>query len=156
MKSYLKSFPSESYLIEHVDRYFMQIEGIPAHEEQLNKSQESVLESRDKKTAKPQAEPATIAGLALYLGFNSREEFEAYESRGKFAAIIKRACLRVEAAYEKKLHQQSSSGAIFALKNLGWNEKPDTRPSAKMPKTIKIKIIESGPKLAPNEKEVIL
>ncbi|MDB5115948.1 MAG: hypothetical protein JWQ79_1440 [Mucilaginibacter sp.] len=62
----------------------------------------------------------------------------------------------MEAAYEKKLHYQSSTGAIFALKSLGWNEKAENEKSASLAKTIKVKIIESGPQPASSEKEVIL
>jgi hypothetical protein len=98
----------------------------------------------------------TITGLALYLGFNSREEFEAYINKGKFAHLIKRACLQIEAIYEKKLIQPSPSGAIFALKSLGWNEKPEEKTNDGKSKTLKVKIIESGPKPADNEKEVTL
>jgi hypothetical protein len=64
--------------------------------------------------------------------------------------------LRIETIYEKKLHQQAPTGAMFALKNMGWNEKAETvKPADKM-KNIKVKIVSSGPQPASNEKEVIL
>ncbi|WP_454801798.1 terminase small subunit [Mucilaginibacter phyllosphaerae] len=101
-------------------------------------------------------EPPTLSGLALFLGFNSRNEFEAYEQNGEFANHVKKARLKVEAEYEKKLHYQSATGAIFVLKSLGWAERPDGSLLADIPKTLKIEIIESGPKLASSEKEVLL
>jgi len=101
-----------------------------------------------------EAEPATIAGLAFFLGFNSRDEFDEYESRGKFSTLIKRARLRIEAAYEKKL--DTPAGAMFALKNMGWNEKAENSKPADMVRSIKVKIIESGPKPVSSEKEVVL
>jgi hypothetical protein len=64
-------------------------------------------------------EAPTISGLAHYLGFDSRDAFNQYELTGEFASTLKRSRLRIEAEYEKKLHQQPSSGAIFALKTWG-------------------------------------
>ncbi|RYU91072.1 hypothetical protein EWM62_03805 [Mucilaginibacter terrigena] len=101
-------------------------------------------------------EPPTLSGLALFLGFNSRNEFEAYERGGEFANHVKRARLRIEAEYEKKLHYQSSTGAIFMLKSLGWAEKPDGTLLTDIPKTMKIEIVNPGLKLAVNENEVML
>jgi len=102
-------------------------------------------------------EPATFAGLTLYLGFNSRQEFDDYEQNGAYAHLLKRAKLRIEASYERKLHNQSSTGAIFALKSMGWNERTDTISTAELlPKTIQIEIIETGPAPAATEKEVVL
>ncbi|MDB5109268.1 MAG: hypothetical protein JWR67_382 [Mucilaginibacter sp.] len=155
MKIKLKKFPTENVLIELIDIYFKHIEGENNAGENMVKTN-ALTESSEKKPRERQSEPATIAGLALYLGFNSRDEFEDYETRGKFKHIIKRARLRVEAAYEKKLHQSSSTGAIFALKNLGWNEKTESKTPVKIPTTLKVKIIESGPIPASNEKEVVL
>src|SRR6202035_3061369 len=98
-------------------------------------------------------EPATLTGLAIFLGFHSKQAFEKYEENGRFANILKQGRLRIEAVYEKKLHLQSSaSGAIFALKSMGWNEKTESKTAAKAIKNIKIEIIETGPKPAENEK----
>lgn len=68
-------------------------------------------------------EPLTITGLALHLGFESRQSFYDYEERGQFSYTIKRARMRVENAYEKNLHGQNATGSIFALKNFGWVDK---------------------------------
>jgi len=98
-------------------------------------------------------EPPTLSGLALHLGFNSRQEFERYEQTGEFAALIKRGRLRIEAEYEKKLHMQSPSGAIFALKNLGWNERDNPLDNLPPP-PLQIQIVDSGVPVAGNEREV--
>jgi hypothetical protein len=102
-------------------------------------------------------EPPTISELAFYLGFESRAAFEQYELDGEFAPAVKRARLRVEAAYEKKLHQQSPTGAIFALKNLGWGER-DKAVSADdlTPPVLKIEIHDNGIPTAGDEREVVL
>ena len=76
---------------------------------------------------------------------------------GKYSEILKRGCLRVEAFYESRLHQHSTSGAIFALKSMGWNEKHESKTTDETTlKTLSIKIIESGPKPVSSEKEITI
>jgi hypothetical protein len=67
----------------------------------------------------------TITGIALYLGFESRQSFYDYEKMDEFSYIIKRARLQVEHAYECKLSDGNCTGAIFALKNMGWKDKTE-------------------------------
>jgi len=69
--------------------------------------------------------PATITGLALFLGFESRQSFYDYEEREDFSYTIKRARLMIENEYEKKLSGNNCTGSIFALKNLGWKDKTE-------------------------------
>lgn len=68
-------------------------------------------------------EDPTITGLALFLGFESRQSVYDYEKNGEFSYIIKNARLRVEHGYEKSLKSDKPTGAIFALKNMGWTDK---------------------------------
>jgi hypothetical protein len=73
------------------------------------------------------------------------KEMEDYELRGKFAETIKRAGLRVMADYEKKLHVTSSTGAIFASKNSGWNERPEIKPvEDKVNSAVKVTVVMCG------------
>jgi len=69
--------------------------------------------------------PATVTGLALYLGFESRQSFYDYEEKEEFSYTIKRARMRIENEYEKKLSGNNCTGSIFALKNLGWKDKTE-------------------------------
>lgn len=72
----------------------------------------------------------TITGLALFLGFESRQSFYDYEEKPDFTYIIKVARLRVENQYELRLNNNPSpTGAIFALKNMGWKDKQETEIS---------------------------
>ena len=155
MKNFKKTFKSREELCTLVERYFKYIEGEYRIEKQAAKKpdEEPVIQ----KITIREAEPATIAALVFHLGFNSREEFDALEEKGRYSAILKRARLRVEAAYEKRLLQPSPSGAMFALKNLGWNEKADTEKAVgNIAKKLTIAVIETGPKPVSNENEVIL
>lgn len=67
----------------------------------------------------------TVTGLALYLGFASRQSMYDYKSKGEFSYIIKRALCVIENEYEKKLSGNNTSGAIFALKNMEWKDKTE-------------------------------
>jgi len=67
----------------------------------------------------------TITGLAIYLGFCSRQSFYDYEKVAKFSYTIKRARLFIECEYEEQLHTGNVAGAIFALKNMGWIDKQE-------------------------------
>lgn len=76
----------------------------------------------------------TITGLALHLGFESRQSFYDYEKNEEFSYIIKRARLKVELAYEWRLNSNSCTGAIFALKNMGWKDKQEVDASVSINK----------------------
>ena len=149
-------FSKENDLLKLIENYFDHIQGVYHLENRPGKKTTDTTDTIEQKVWDRDPEPATITGLAFFIGFNSLEEFEAYESKGKFADTIKRARLQVETAYEKKLHYQSPTGAIFALKSMGWNEKSDNEKSIPAVKKIKIKIIETGPQPVSNEKDVTL
>jgi len=64
----------------------------------------------------------TITGLVMHLGFCDRQSFYAYEKKEKFSYTIKKARTKIEQVYETLLRQSACTGAIFALKNLGWKD----------------------------------
>ena len=84
----------------------------------------------------------TVTGLAIYLGFESRQSLYDYEKKKEFSYIIKRARLFIEEEYEEQLQHGNTTGAIFALKNMGWVDKQevDTKISGELKtnKTVKI------------------
>jgi hypothetical protein len=101
------------------------------------------------------AEQPTLTGLAFILGFNSRQEFEAFEARGRYSATLKRARLRIEAIYEQRLH--SSAGAVFALKNMGWNERQDNKTTKnETDHLLQVEMVPSALRPVSSESEVIL
>lgn len=79
----------------------------------------------------------TISGLCYHLGFESRQSFYDYEERPEFSYIVKRARIRVEMSYEERLAENACTGAIFALKNMGWKDK--TEVDTRYPDGVKIK-----------------
>ena len=70
-------------------------------------------------------EVLTVTGLALRLGFASRQSIYDYEKIKEFSYIVKRGLLLVENGYEKRLHGTTPTGAIFAMKNMGWKDKQE-------------------------------
>lgn len=77
-------------------------------------------------------ESPSITGLALFLGFESRQSVYDYEKKNDdFSYTIKRARLRVEASYEQFLLTKAATGAIFALKNFGWADKQEVDHTTK-------------------------
>lgn len=64
----------------------------------------------------------TVTGLALFLGFESRQSIYDYKEKQEFSYIIKRALLVIESHYENNLNTKVSTGAIFALKNMNWKD----------------------------------
>ena len=150
------SFHSAEYLLKRIDAYFDYTDG-EFHMEETPVKSPKYGAGAEQKIWGREPVPATFTGLALSLGFNSLQEFEVYEGNGEFAPILKRGRLRIESVYEKKLHQQSPTGAIFALKNMGWNDKTDARNENTADlTTLQVVITETGPTLAGSEKDVVL
>ena len=68
----------------------------------------------------------TITGLALALGFLSRQAIINYEGYSQeFHDTLKKAKLKVEASYEADLRKPACSGSIFALKNFNWTDRQE-------------------------------
>ena len=65
----------------------------------------------------------TMTGMALFLGFASRQSMYDYAKKEDFSYIITRARQVIAMSYEEMLLTKVSSGAIFALKNMGWDDK---------------------------------
>lgn len=70
--------------------------------------------------------PLTITGLALALGFTTRQALLNYEDKPEFVDTIKRAKSRIEQYAEERLFDKDGvNGAKFNLSNnfKGWSEK---------------------------------
>ncbi len=72
---------------------------------------------------KESKEPVTWTGLALFLGLASRQSIDNYLEYPEFVDVVKKAKSFVEWHYEMRLAGSSPTGAIFALKNMGWTDK---------------------------------
>lgn len=77
-------------------------------------------------------EPITITGLAMALGLASRQALINYEGRPEFNDTVKRLKLVCENFAERKIYGNNPTGAIFALKNYGWQDKQEVEHSGGM------------------------
>jgi len=80
---------------------------------------------------KEEKRPVTWTGMALHLGFSSRQSIDEYQNYEGYSYSVKRAKSLVELAYEERLHGNSPTGAIFALKNMQWSDKQELDHSSK-------------------------
>lgn len=101
--------------------------GRPAHYSTPAELQEAIEDYLQ--YSKNNNEPLTVTGLSLHLGFCSKASLDDYEKRSEdFSYLIKKARTIVENGYEKRLSSDESSptGAIFALKNMGWSDRMES------------------------------
>ena len=99
--------------------------GRPAHFDTVEELQALVEKHFDEIEEKDSV--VTVTGLALALGFCSRQSIYDYMDKPEFSYTIKRALLFVECAYEKKACTQNATGPIFVLKNMGWSDKQEIK-----------------------------
>lgn len=75
---------------------------------------------------KSEDRPVTLTGALNFMGIYSRATLDEYEYRYEgFSEPCKRLRGLVAQAYEERLHGNSPTGAIFALKNMGWSDKQE-------------------------------
>lgn len=120
-------FNNADELQSKIDEYLEYIQG-DFTDVQLRDDEDEPYTER-KYTRRP--EHPTITGLALFIGFESRQSVYDYEKTGEFSYIIKRARLYVENGYEQALMSEKPTGAIFALKNMGWTDKQEVDHTTK-------------------------
>jgi hypothetical protein len=112
-----------------IDAYFEKCEGTVLTREGevvVDKYGEPVMVGR---------KPLTITGLALALGFNSRQSLLNYQDKEEFVDTITRAKARVEQYAEERLFDKDgANGAKFSLANnfKGWKEKIEAEVSTDM------------------------
>jgi hypothetical protein len=69
----------------------------------------------------------TLSGLAVHIGID-RKTLYNYEDRDEFFHIIKKARDKVESIYEERaIYENNPTGVIFALKNMGWSDKVESK-----------------------------
>ena len=91
------------------------------------------------------AKPPTITGLALALGFNSRQSLLNYQGKKEFMDTITRAKSQVEKYVEERLFDKDgSNGAKFSLTNnfKGWAEKQQIEADVKNAITVNVELVD--------------
>lgn len=116
-------FASAAKLAKRCEQYFTYIAGEWHTEEVTETLKNGTTETTPTTVYDREPEPPTITGLALFLGFESRAALYVAQYPAEQQAVIRRAITRVENAYELALFGSKATSAVFALKNMGWNDK---------------------------------
>lgn len=89
--------------------------------------------------------PLTVTGLALALGFNSRQALLNYQAKKEFNDTILRAKARIEQYAEERLFDKDgANGAKFSLANNfdGWKEKQQIEADVNNTLNIKVELVD--------------
>jgi hypothetical protein len=118
-------YDTEEELSSAIDDYFVYIQG--EYEDKTKRVFNPATNEYEEQTDRVwirYPEPATVTGMALFLGFESRQSlYDQSQRSDKFSYVIKRGKMRVENGYECNLTTaKSPAGSIFALKNMGWKD----------------------------------
>lgn len=114
-------YKNKKQMQEVIDAYFKDCEGRPMLDDDGN-----VLTDKHGEPVCYPAKPPTITGLALALGFTSRQALLNYQAKEEFVDTVTRAKSRVEEFAEQMLYSPgAANGAKFNLTNNfeGWTEK---------------------------------
>lgn len=116
-----KKWTDPGKMQKKIDEYFESCKGTPLLDDDipvLNKFGEPIILN---------AKPPTVAGLACYLGMDSRQTLLNYQKDEKFAYVITKAKTRIEAYLEESLmNRNAQRGAEFNLRcNFRWNDRMD-------------------------------
>lgn len=114
---------------EKIETYFKDCEGKPLCDDDGN-----VLTDKYGAPIIVGRKPPTITGLALALGFTSRQALLNYQGKKEFVDTITRAKSFVEKYAEERLFDRDGvQGAKFSLINnfKGWSEKPEDDGSSR-------------------------
>lgn len=111
-----------------IDKYFEDCKGHPYADENGD-----IVYGKDGLPVIVDAEPPTVTGLALALGFSTRLGLLNYQGKAAFMNTISRAKARVEKYAERRLYDRDGArGAEFSLKyNFKWaQEEQDAKNAA--------------------------
>jgi hypothetical protein len=134
------TFKSKEEMQEKIDEYFKECEGEIIRDECGNP-----VEDKRGNILKIGARPLTVTGLALALGFNSRQSLLNYQGKEEFMDTITRAKTRIEQYAEERLFDKDgANGAKFSLANNfeGWKEKQQIEADVNSDVNINIELID--------------
>lgn len=114
-------YKNKEEIQQKIDDYFKKCEG-----EILKDNENNIVFDKFGQPIVVGAKPVTVTGLALALGFTSRQALLNYQGKKEFVDTITRAKSRIEQYAEERLFDRDgANGAKFSLANnfKGWNEK---------------------------------
>lgn len=106
-----------------VHDYFQWIEGEEG-ERKVKAPTENGVEEITERYWIRHPEPPTVTGLALHLGFSSKNTLYEYAEKIEFSDSIKKGLSRIEKYHEIATSRgDKCTGNIFILKNFGWKDR---------------------------------
>lgn len=131
-------YKTKEEIQEKIDAYFESCKGTVRYDDDGN-----VLIDKFGRPVIFDERPLTITGLALALGFNSRQTLLNYQGKKEFMDTIMRAKAQVEQYAEERLFDKDgANGAKFSLANNfeGWKEKQQIDADVSTELTINIEL----------------
>lgn len=119
------SFKSAEEINSRIARYFKQCEPIQAVDDECA----PVFDKNGTPVYSDEGSPLTVSGLAIALGFSSREELLSYRGKPYAEKAIRAALLRIENYAEERLFDKGqSSGAKYFLEGNfpAWSDESST------------------------------
>ncbi len=123
-----------------IDEYFKACEGRVLTDDAGN-----VMLDKYSKPIVLDSRPLTVTGLALALGFNSRQALLNYQAKKEFNDTILRAKARIEQYAEERLFDKDgANGAKFSLANNfdGWKEKQQIEADVNNTLNINVELVD--------------
>ena len=133
-------FTSKEEMQKKIDEYFNECEGKP-----LIDDEGEIIKDKYGEPVMKGKKPLTITGLALALGFNSRQSLLNYQEKDEFMDTIMRAKAKVEQYAEERLYDKDgANGAKFSLANNfdGWREKQQIEADVNSEVSINIELTD--------------
>jgi len=133
-------FTSAEQMQKLIDAYFEECDG-----KVLLDEDGKPMRNKDGRVIRDDRRPYTITGLALALGFNSRQALLNYQAKEEFYDTIMRAKARVEMYAEERLYDKNgSNGAKFSLANnfRGWTEKQTIEADVNSKVNITVELVD--------------
>ncbi len=125
-----------------IDDYFKSCKGTPVYDKDGNP-----MIDRYGQPIMMDTHPPTVTGLALALGFSSRQALLIYQGKKDFVDTITRAKTKIEKYAEERLFDRDGvNGAKFSLINnfRGWFEHPEPEQSQTDDSTVQIYMPANG------------
>ena len=133
-------YKNKKEIQEKIDAYFEECEGTVLKDKEGN-----AVTDKNGNIIICGKKPPTITGLALALGFSSRQALLNYQDKDEFVDTITRAKSKVEQYAEERLFDKDgSNGAKFSLANNfeGWKEKQQIEADVNNEVSINIELID--------------
>lgn len=134
------TFTSPEEMEELIEKYFDECDGKIVYDIKGNP-----MRNKDGKIIRDDKRPYTVTGLALALGFCTRQALLNYQGKEEFVDTITRAKARVERYAEERLYDNNgANGAKFSLANnfKGWTEKQQIEADVKNTVTINVELVD--------------